>query len=141
MHRLSALLSWDKRKSAPKPPALDRLSTTSAPPKFKKEAFWPSSLDQECQKAARILKSFCSMALFLFKLRQHSAASSCSQLAGSSLTLLQLMAVSRSPRATNRILQLPDPQRLLTSSSGYRSESSKMLPALLSSRACDQDYG
>ncbi|SPO05950.1 related to YSC84 - protein involved in the organization of the actin cytoskeleton [Cephalotrichum gorgonifer] len=61
MHRVSALLSWDRRKSAQTPPNLQRLSTTaSSPPKLKKEAFWPSTLDQECEKAARILKSFCS---------------------------------------------------------------------------------
>lgn len=33
---------------------------TSTTSKVKKEAFWPSNLDQECDKAARILKSFCS---------------------------------------------------------------------------------
>lgn len=62
MHRVSALLSWDRRKSAPKPQTLSRLSTSGSTPKVKKEAFWPSNLDQECDKAARILKSFCSMA-------------------------------------------------------------------------------
>jgi hypothetical protein len=28
--------------------------------KLGSEAFWPTSLDKECDKAARILKSFCS---------------------------------------------------------------------------------
>ncbi|PKS08913.1 hypothetical protein jhhlp_003526 [Lomentospora prolificans] len=62
MHRVSALLSWDKRKSAPKiPNPLNRLSTTSVTTtKVKKEVFWPGTLDQECEKAARILKSFCT---------------------------------------------------------------------------------
>jgi len=29
--------------------------------KIGSEAFWPTTLDKECDKAARILKSFCSM--------------------------------------------------------------------------------
>jgi hypothetical protein len=29
--------------------------------KLGSEAFWPTSLDKECDKAARILQSFCSM--------------------------------------------------------------------------------
>ncbi|CAI4210543.1 unnamed protein product [Parascedosporium putredinis] len=62
MHRVSALLSWDKRKSAPKlPNPLNRLSTSSiTTTKVNKEVFWPGALDQECEKAARILKSFCA---------------------------------------------------------------------------------
>lgn len=34
--------------------------------RVQREAFWPATLDQECEKAARILKSFCgTSALFL----------------------------------------------------------------------------
>ncbi|KAL2754611.1 hypothetical protein ACRALDRAFT_1063410 [Sodiomyces alcalophilus JCM 7366] len=74
MQRVSALLpSWDKRKSnsstATKssleklfgtsekrhPPHLHRLSTTSS---IIREDFWPATLDKECDRAARILKSF-----------------------------------------------------------------------------------
>ncbi|KAM0325521.1 hypothetical protein ACHAQA_007508 [Verticillium albo-atrum] len=76
MQRVSALLpSWgDRRKSntststkasierlsissdkRPKP--LQRLSTTS---RIAREDFWPATLDQECDRSARILKSFCS---------------------------------------------------------------------------------
>lgn len=29
--------------------------------KLGSEAFWPTTLDKECDKAARILRSFCSM--------------------------------------------------------------------------------
>ncbi|EEY18265.1 LAS seventeen-binding protein [Verticillium alfalfae VaMs.102] len=76
MQRVSALLpSWgDRRKSntstsakasierlssssdkRPKP--LQRLSTTS---RIAREDFWPATLDHECDRSARILKSFCS---------------------------------------------------------------------------------
>lgn len=76
MQRVSALLpSWDKRKSSSsttsttkssierlfsasekQPPAgLQRLSTVS---RIAREDFWPATLDRECDRAARILKSF-----------------------------------------------------------------------------------
>jgi hypothetical protein len=40
----------------------NRNSTTAAavPARFGRETYWPSNLDRECDKAARILKSFCS---------------------------------------------------------------------------------
>lgn len=43
---------------------VNRLSTASlasraAPTRFNRETYWPTSLDKECDKAARILKSFC----------------------------------------------------------------------------------
>ncbi|ORY63153.1 uncharacterized protein BCR38DRAFT_345013 [Pseudomassariella vexata] len=78
MQRVSALLpSWDRsRNSAGSgstngnktsldkvrgwadkiPSPTNRLSTS----RLTKEAFWPTTLDKECEKAARILKSFCS---------------------------------------------------------------------------------
>lgn len=86
MQRVSAFLpSWDKRNSATKPGSLfgwaNRHSTPAAPgtgaprlpsrinialanadaagPRVRREAFWPAPLDSECDKAARILKSFC----------------------------------------------------------------------------------
>ncbi|KAK0665133.1 hypothetical protein QBC41DRAFT_340078 [Cercophora samala] len=41
----------------------NRLSTSSAasktPTRFDRETYWPTTLDKECDKAARILKSFC----------------------------------------------------------------------------------
>lgn len=38
-----------------------RLSTTNTVgPKVGREVYWPTTLDRECEKAARILKSFCS---------------------------------------------------------------------------------
>ncbi|KAK4202830.1 hypothetical protein QBC40DRAFT_294436 [Triangularia verruculosa] len=41
----------------------NRLSTSSAasktPARFDRETYWPATLDKECDKAARILKSFC----------------------------------------------------------------------------------
>ena len=36
-------------------PPINRLSN-----RLGSEAFWPTTLDKECDKAARILKSFCS---------------------------------------------------------------------------------
>ncbi|KAI5926776.1 hypothetical protein F4810DRAFT_487062 [Camillea tinctor] len=79
MQRVTSLLpSWDRNRSstgsnashtrknsvekvrgwADKLPAsVNRLSTSS---KIAKEAFWPTTLDKECERAARILKSFCN---------------------------------------------------------------------------------
>ncbi|KAI0164975.1 hypothetical protein GGR57DRAFT_219961 [Xylariaceae sp. FL1272] len=78
MQRVSSLLpSWDRNRSsasslssnhtrkhsidkvrgwADKIPS-SRLSTSS---RLGKEALWPTTLDKECEKAARIVKSFCS---------------------------------------------------------------------------------
>ncbi|KAI0593911.1 hypothetical protein F4775DRAFT_470220 [Biscogniauxia sp. FL1348] len=79
MQRVTSLLpSWDRNRSstgsnashtrknsvekvrgwADKLPAsVNRLSTSS---KIGREAFWPTTLDKECERAARILKSFCN---------------------------------------------------------------------------------
>jgi hypothetical protein len=45
------LYGWVDKLGAP----VNRLSN-----KLGSEAFWPTTLDKECDKAARILKSFCS---------------------------------------------------------------------------------
>lgn len=87
MQRVSSFLpSWDKRSSNPSATttkttglfgwaarnsashastaaaaSLSRIDVATAnAAKVQREAFWPSSLDMECVKAARILKSFCS---------------------------------------------------------------------------------
>lgn len=88
MQRVSALLpSWDKTKTSAAnknttttkrpslvPVSLDKVlgwagssgkrssSAASAPvpTSYGREAYWPTTLDKECEKAARILKSFCS---------------------------------------------------------------------------------
>ncbi|KAI1637342.1 hypothetical protein F4809DRAFT_604886 [Biscogniauxia mediterranea] len=39
------------------PSSVNRLSASS---KIDREAFWPTTLDKECERAARILKSFCN---------------------------------------------------------------------------------
>ncbi|KAL7917497.1 hypothetical protein ACQKWADRAFT_306710 [Trichoderma austrokoningii] len=80
MQRVSAFLpSWDKRNSGsgskpgtffgrrasqppPPPNGLAKINTETAnlgAKKVQREAFWPATLDLECDKAARILKSFC----------------------------------------------------------------------------------
>jgi hypothetical protein len=80
MQRVSSFLpSWDRRKSANKPvlekslmgwaaksttshkasPTTSTTTAVTAPVKVGKEAFWPGTLDGECDRAARILKSFC----------------------------------------------------------------------------------
>ncbi|KAK4240355.1 hypothetical protein C8A03DRAFT_31490 [Achaetomium macrosporum] len=81
MHRVSALLpSWDRSKQtapAPRTPgALDKVfgwaekivvpisrnstsTTPTAPTRYGRETYWPTTLDKECDKAARIIKSFC----------------------------------------------------------------------------------
>src|SRR6186997_873184 len=46
------LWGWADKLGAP----VNRLSN-----KLGSEAFWPTTLDKECDKAARILRSFCSM--------------------------------------------------------------------------------
>lgn len=79
MQRVSSLLpSWDR----PKPPSntskapapLEKVwgwagkiapkhlstSSVSAPARYGREHYWPTNLDRECEKAARILQSFCS---------------------------------------------------------------------------------
>ncbi|CAM1511404.1 Fc.00g089170.m01.CDS01 [Cosmosporella sp. VM-42] len=79
MQRVSAFLpSWDKRNSGQRnsgqraglfgwssnrsstniPHGLSRLNTNAANGRVHREAFWPATLDRECDKAARILKSF-----------------------------------------------------------------------------------
>ncbi|PHH85111.1 hypothetical protein CDD83_880 [Cordyceps sp. RAO-2017] len=77
MQRVSAFLpAWDKRNSGPGKPAglfawSHRNSNTPKLPskiniaaangdRVHREAYWPTSLDVECDKAARILKSFCT---------------------------------------------------------------------------------
>lgn len=57
MHRVSALLSWDRRKSHKATDSITQLTTSSV--KVGKEQFWPGTLEKECEKAGRILKSFC----------------------------------------------------------------------------------
>ena len=42
-------------------PAKLSIASANGTPRVQREAFWPATLDQECDKAARILKSFCSM--------------------------------------------------------------------------------
>ncbi|KXX77852.1 hypothetical protein MMYC01_203569 [Madurella mycetomatis] len=81
MQRVSALLpSWDRSRQAsatPRSPgALEKVfgwaekivvpvnrgastATAPAPTRYGRETYWPTTLDKECDKAARILKSFC----------------------------------------------------------------------------------
>ncbi|KJZ79933.1 hypothetical protein HIM_00647 [Hirsutella minnesotensis 3608] len=79
MQRVSAFLpSWDKRNSASsksggffgwgnrnstisvsKIPAKINVAAANGP-RVQREAYWPATLDSECDKAARILKSFCT---------------------------------------------------------------------------------
>ncbi|KAK3390848.1 hypothetical protein B0H63DRAFT_389548 [Podospora didyma] len=88
MQRVSAFLpSWDRHKHsksnsstaastapAKMPAALDKVfgwaekiavpvnrinTTATTPARFGRETYWPTVLDKECDKAARILKSFC----------------------------------------------------------------------------------
>ncbi|KAM3513275.1 hypothetical protein MY11210_003051 [Beauveria gryllotalpidicola] len=83
MQRVSSFLpSWDKRTSsggaknnssglfgwgarsvsgpaAPTKPSPTINTAKANNARIKREAFWPATLDQECDKAARILKSFC----------------------------------------------------------------------------------
>lgn len=83
MQRVSAFLpSWDKRSSNSRAGlfgwssnrsstsisvansnSLSRINTSAANAsgRVQREAFWPATLDLECEKAARILKSFSSM--------------------------------------------------------------------------------
>lgn len=78
MQRVSAFLpSWEKRNSGsnkifgrrasqppPPPNGLAKINTETAnlgAKRVQREAFWPATLDLECDKAARILKSFCGM--------------------------------------------------------------------------------
>lgn len=62
-----SLFGWSNRTSQPLPPnGLAKINTDTANMQLKRvqrEAFWPATLDQECDKAARILKSFCGRSL------------------------------------------------------------------------------
>ncbi|KAK5636422.1 hypothetical protein RRF57_012134 [Xylaria bambusicola] len=74
MQRVSSLLpSWDRNRSSANSITngharknsvdkvrgwADRIPSRSS--RLAKEAFWPTTLDKECEKAARILKSFCN---------------------------------------------------------------------------------
>ncbi|GAP86071.1 putative las seventeen-binding protein [Rosellinia necatrix] len=75
MQRVSSLLpSWDRSRSSASSYASNHTRRTSVEKvrgwadkipssrssRLVKEAFWPATLDKECEKAARILKSFCS---------------------------------------------------------------------------------
>ncbi|KAI0426646.1 hypothetical protein F5Y09DRAFT_56758 [Xylaria sp. FL1042] len=75
MQRVSSLLpSWDRNRSSASSLASGHTRKNSVEKvrgwadkipssrysRLAKEAFWPSTLDKECEKAARILKSFCS---------------------------------------------------------------------------------
>lgn len=40
--------------------AASKTTTINVPTKFGREVYWPAPLDKECEKAARILKSFCT---------------------------------------------------------------------------------
>ncbi|KAI1300332.1 hypothetical protein F5Y03DRAFT_233140 [Xylaria venustula] len=75
MQRVSSLLpSWDRNRSSAssltnghaRKNSVDKVRgwadkiPSSRSSRLAKEVFWPSTLDKECEKAARILKSFCS---------------------------------------------------------------------------------
>ena len=60
---LTKVFSWADRIATPKSPSSAATNTTAVSPgaKVGRELYWPTALDRECEKAARILKSFCSM--------------------------------------------------------------------------------
>ncbi|KAI1368091.1 hypothetical protein F5Y08DRAFT_297138 [Xylaria arbuscula] len=75
MQRVSSLLpSWDRNRSSAssitnghaRKNSVDKVRgwadriPSSRSSRLAKEAFWPTTLDKECEKAARILKSFCN---------------------------------------------------------------------------------
>ncbi|KAI0443632.1 hypothetical protein F4803DRAFT_514237 [Xylaria telfairii] len=75
MQRVSSLLpSWDRNRSSASSYTSNHVRKNSVEKvrgwadkipssrssRLAKEAFWPTTLDRECEKAARILKSFCS---------------------------------------------------------------------------------
>ncbi|KAI8635157.1 hypothetical protein F5Y19DRAFT_1837 [Xylariaceae sp. FL1651] len=75
MQRVSSLLpSWDRNRSSTssfnsnhtRKTSVDKVRgwadkiPSSRSSRLVKEAFWPATLDKECEKAARILKSFCN---------------------------------------------------------------------------------
>ncbi|KAK3319269.1 hypothetical protein B0H66DRAFT_264611 [Apodospora peruviana] len=56
---LDKVFGWAEKIAVP----VNRLSTTVPPAtltRFGRETYWPAPLDKECDKAARILKSFCT---------------------------------------------------------------------------------
>ncbi|ETR97802.1 hypothetical protein M419DRAFT_90490 [Trichoderma reesei RUT C-30] len=62
--KTGSVFGWPNRSSQPPPPnGLSKINTDAANgiqgKRVQREAFWPATLDLECDKAARILKSFC----------------------------------------------------------------------------------
>ncbi|PTB70587.1 hypothetical protein BBK36DRAFT_1108742 [Trichoderma citrinoviride] len=63
--KTGSVFGWPNRSSQPPPPnGLSKINTDAANSgsqgkRVQREAFWPATLDLECDKAARILKSFC----------------------------------------------------------------------------------
>lgn len=69
-HKNGGLFGWSNRTSTSQPPnglvAINTVAANSDIPKVQREAFWPATLDLECDKAARILKTFCGAYCPLF---------------------------------------------------------------------------
>jgi hypothetical protein len=66
--KTGSVFGWPNRSSQPPPPnGLSKINTDAANgiqgKRVQREAFWPATLDLECDKAARILKSFCGMSV------------------------------------------------------------------------------
>ncbi|KAL6881022.1 hypothetical protein J3F83DRAFT_25565 [Trichoderma novae-zelandiae] len=62
--KTGSVFGWPNRSSQPPPPnGLSKINTDAANnmqgKRVQREAFWPATLDLECDKAARILRSFC----------------------------------------------------------------------------------
>lgn len=59
MHRISAF--WTTRGQRSSGSAVSAHGVDPAASRHVKEDYWPTTLDRETEKAARILHSFCSM--------------------------------------------------------------------------------
>ncbi len=50
---------WANRTANASTTGTSAASAPSAPARYGRETYWPTTLDKECDKAARIIKSFC----------------------------------------------------------------------------------
>jgi len=57
---LDKVFGWAEKITAPGSRLSFTGNTSPAPTSYGRETYWPATLDKECDKAARILKSFCS---------------------------------------------------------------------------------
>jgi hypothetical protein len=107
------MTAWEKTKRAGKAgwdAAWDKFEKLGQPVnrftnKIGSEAFWPTSLDRESDKAARILKSFCSKYIYLEYSAMLTSIFQRTVSTRKGINRLTTMAPSRRPKSSSRYPQ------------------------------------